>query len=216
MRNLILILLLGAGIWSWKEGKLPFQSAGGAFDEAGNPVVWIFTIDNCGKACDMGINQLKRRRVSYEEKRIDPRNDSDPNVKLWESVGRGGFPLIVAGNERIEGSGTEPMHATMLGRSFGDEYLTGFEKRLFRKHFYEDGSPKIVMYGTDWCPYCKKLRDEFHANGVDYIEIDVDKSADKEKILNTMQISGYPATWVGYTRVNGTSLRAVEKTVSGY
>ena len=108
------------------------------------------------------------------------------------------------------------MHATMLGRSFGEKYLTGFEKRLFRKHFYEDGSPKIVMYGADWCPYCKKLRDEFHANGVDYIEIDVDRSAYKDEILRTMQINGYPATWVGYTRVRGTDLSAVERTRNSY
>ena len=130
MRKWLLILAVGVGVWQWQEGNLPFLSPGGAFDEAGNPVVWIFTIDQCGQPCAMGLNQLKSRRVKFEEKRIDPRNDSDPNVKLWKSVGRGGFPLIVAGNERIEGSGTRPMHATMLGRSFGDRYLTGFETLL--------------------------------------------------------------------------------------
>lgn len=216
MRKLALVLALGAGIWSWKEGKLPFLSPAGAFDEAGNPVVWIFTIDNCGKPCELGLNQLQRRRVSYEEKRIDPQDGNDPNVKLWKSAGRGGFPLIVAGNERIEGSGTAPMHATMLGRSFGEKYLTGFEKSLFRKHFYDDGSPRIVMYGADWCPHCKRLRDEFHANSVDFVEIDVEKSAYREQILKTMEIAGYPATWVGYSRVNGTDLRAVETTRNGY
>lgn len=216
MKKLLLIAALGVGIWQWQTGNLPFLSTAGAFDEAGNPVVWIFTIDQCGEPCELGRKQLQRRRVKFEEKRIDPGNSSDPNVKLWKAVGRGGFPLIVAGNERIEGSGTTPMHATMLGRSFGDKYLSGFEKSLFRKHFYDDGSPKIVMYGADWCPHCKKLREEFHANNVDFIEIDVEKSAYKEQILKTMEIAGYPATWVGYNRVRGTNLRAVEKTRSSY
>ena len=216
MRKLIFVLALGAGVWSWQNGSLPFLSPAGAFDEAGNPVVWFFTIDRCGKPCKMGRNLLDSRRVDYEEILIDPQDDSDPNVQLWKKVGKDGFPLIVAGNERIVGSGTPPMLATMLGRAFGDRYLTGFERKLFRNHFYEDGSPRIVMYGADWCPHCRRLREEFNADNVDFVEIDVDKSAYKDRILKTMQIAGYPATWVGYTRVRGTSLRAVEKTRNRY
>ena len=31
-----------------------------------------------------------------------------------------------------------------------------------------------------------------------------------------MEIYGYPATWVGYTRVKGTNLRAVNKVLQSY
>ncbi len=72
------------------------------------------------------------------------------------------------------------------------------------------------MYGADWCGYCRKLRNEFTENGVDFIEIDVDRHPSKDKIMRTMEISGYPATWVGYTRVNGSNLRAVNKVVRNY
>lgn len=217
MRKLIFILVIGAGAWQWHQGELPFLSSAGAFDEAGNPAVWLFTINNCGRPCQDGRNQLKRRRVSFEEKLIDPQDSSDENVKLWKKMGNNsGFPLIVSGKEKLVGAGSGPMMATFLGLSNGDKYLTSTEKRYFKKHFYADGSPRIIMYGADWCPYCKKLRDELQANNVDFIEIDVEKSGEKERMSKTMEIAGYPATWVGYTRVNGTNLRAVKKTLSSY
>lgn len=211
MRKLLLIVALGVGAWYWSTGQLPFMPSAGAYDEAGNPVVWIFTVANCGRPCEMGRQNLESRDVDYEEKLIDPNNDNDPNVQLWKDVGKGGFPLIVGGDTRITGSGTQSMIQTMLGKNFGGRYFTSFEKSLFKEHFYPDGSPRIVVYGADWCPYCKKLREEFHAESIDYIEIDVDKSAYKKRIIQTMEIPGYPAVWVGYTRVNGSDLRAVKK-----
>lgn len=213
MRKLFFILAIGIGVWYWKNGTLPFMPTAGAYDEAGNPVVWLFTVEGCGRPCDMGRNNLERRSVDYEEKLINPNDDSDPNVALWKKVGKGGFPLIVGGDVKIKGSGTQSMVLEMLGSNFGDKYFTSFESRLFENHFNEDGTPGIIMYGADWCPYCKKLREEFEANDVDYIEIDVDKSVNKMLILNTLEIPGYPAVWVGYTRVNGSDFRAVEKVV---
>lgn len=216
MRKLILIVALGMAGWFWHQGEIPFLSPAGAFDEAGNPEVWIFTIDRCGNACEMGRDNLRSRRVAYREFLIDPNDSDNPDVKLWKDVGGGGFPLIVAGNERIPNSGTPSTVATLLARNFGDEYLTRNERRLFENHFYPDGSPKIVMYGADWCGYCRKLRNEFNDNNVDFIEIDVDRHPSKERIMRTMEISGYPATWVGYTRVNGSNLRAVNKVLKNY
>jgi len=177
----------------------------------------MFTIDNCGKACTMGRDGLKRRRVAFSEVRIDPRNDGDENVKLWKSLGAtNGFPLIVAGREKIVGSGSNAQMVAMLGRNFGDKYLTRTERRYFENHFYEDGSPRVVMYGADWCGYCARLRKDMKADGLDFYEIDVEKSGEKETMSRTMEIYGYPATWVGYQRVNGTSLRAVKATVNNY
>ena len=72
------------------------------------------------------------------------------------------------------------------------------------------------MYGADWCGYCRKLRTEFEDDGIDYIEIDVEKSTYKTQITKTMEIDGYPATWVGYTRVKGTTLKAVKSTLKSY
>ncbi len=216
MRKLILVIAIGVGVWFWNNGELPFVEEAGAFDENSNPLVWIFTVDNCGKACESGRNDLKRRRVSFEEKRIDINNDSDADVKLWKRMRSGNrFPLIVAGYEKMVGS-DRPVVAGILGMTYGEKYLSRTEKRYFKQHFYADGSPKIVMYGTDWCGYCKKLREEFEANDVDYIEIDVEKSGEQQKISETMGVYGYPTTWVGYARVKGTNLRAIKAALESY
>lgn len=34
--------------------------------------------------------------------------------------------------------------------------------------------PQVVMYATDWCPYCARARTLLDAKGVAYTEIDVD------------------------------------------
>ncbi len=216
MRKLVLFIVIGVGVWYWDKGESPFMSSAGAYDEGGNPVVWIFTVENCGKPCELGRDGLKRRRVAFEEMQIDLNNGADEDVKLWKTVrSNNSFPLIVVGSEKITGS-SRPAMAGILGLNFGDKYLSRNEKRYFKKHFYADGTPKIIMYGADWCGYCKKLREEFDANDIDFIEIDVEKSGEKKTMSKTMEIYGYPATWVGYTRVKGTNLKAVNAVLQSY
>ena len=36
------------------------------------------------------------------------------------------------------------------------------------------GAPKVVMYCTDWCPYCDRARSLLADKGVTVLEIDVD------------------------------------------
>jgi glutaredoxin len=33
---------------------------------------------------------------------------------------------------------------------------------------------KVVMFGTDWCPYCAQTRALFKRLGVEYVELDLD------------------------------------------
>lgn len=215
MKKIIIVAAISIVAWQLHDGKLFFLSSAGAYDDSGNPAVWLFTVDGCGNPCDASRNQLKRRRVDFEEKRIDVNNNDDDDVKFWARNGRNSFPLIAAGDEVVIGSSSARL-ATALALTFGDEYLSRNEKILFKNHFYPDGSPKIVMYGADWCPYCRKLRTEFQNNNVDFVEIDVEKHARKELLTRTMEIDGYPATWVGYTRVNGSTLKAVNSVLSSY
>ena len=216
MRKVVLAIAIGFGAWHWYGGGLPPMFEAGAFDENDNPLVWIFTVENCGKPCESGLNGLNRRRVAFEEKQIDLNDENDENFKLWKSLRENNsLPLIVAGSEKLIGS-SNPGIAGILGLNFGDEYLSKTEKRYFKKHFYADGSPRIVMYGADWCGYCRKLRNEFQANDVDFVEIDVEKSGEKNTISKIMEISGYPATWVGYICVNGSNLKAVNAVLKSY
>lgn len=40
---------------------------------------------------------------------------------------------------------------------------------------------KVVMFGTDWCPYCAHARALFKRLGVDYVELDLDRDQDAKQ-----------------------------------
>lgn len=210
LRKLLVIFVIGAGLWYWHEGSLPFMQPQGVYDSNGSAKILVFTYDHCGGPCDEGIRELEKRGAPFEEIVLDPNKPDSPEMKRWKKLGKGAFPFIVAGDQRVIGTSKAQL-ATLLASNFGDEFLTSAEIRYFDKHFYTDGTPRIVMYGAEWCPGCKKLRAELNNANIDYLEIDVEKSANQAQLLKTMEINGYPATWVGYTRVNGTDLRAVKK-----
>ena len=69
----------------------------------------------------------------------------------------------------------------------------------FAKCLTEKG---VVMYGTEWCGYCKNQKKLFGASFqlVDYVDCDKDKAA-----CNAAGVSGYP-TWV----INGKSYPGVQ------
>jgi glutaredoxin len=110
----------------------------------------------------------------------------------------------------------KPDVATILGKAFGESYLGANERRYFKKHFNADGSPRIVLYGTDWCGYCAALRTELRDSHIDYTDIDVEKTGEKDTMLETMGIGGYPATWIGYQRVNGSKLADIKSALAAY
>lgn len=210
MKKLLILIILGAGVWYWQGGKLPFASGPAAVDASGNPQVWVFTFKGCGGPCNDALSDLKNRGVAFTEKQINPDDSSDADVQIWRSHGKPTFPLILVGNGKTIGF-SRPELAALLAENLGDKALHESERRYFKKHFNSDGSPRIVMYGADWCGYCDRLRKEFVENNVDFTEIDVEKSGEKMLMANTLGIRGYPTTWVGYRRVNGSNLSAVKR-----
>lgn len=206
MKKLLLIGLLFAVYWYWNGGQMSFGGKSpAAVDAAGNSTVWLFTFESCGDPCVNAARELRNRNVPFEEKVISPERQEDPNFKIWQSYGLDkSFPLLVVG-EHAQTGFYAPDMASLLGKVFGETYLTQNERRYFNAHFNPDGSPRIVLYGTDWCPYCAKLRKELNANQVKFEDVDVEKNGNTNLLLQTMGIGGYPATWVGYTRVKNGS-----------
>jgi glutaredoxin len=211
LKKIIVLLVLGAFYWAWSTGKFNFQSKVAAIDSAGRPMVWVFTHAQCGGVCTDVILLLVQRQVPFEEKRLRSEDRSGPDFDLWNAIKTSNnLPFTVAGTHSATGF-YKPDLTELLGKTFGDTYLTGTEKRYFSHHFYADGAPRIVMYGASWCPYCKKLREEFTQNQIDFIEIDADQTNEKALMAETMGIRGYPTVWVGYERVRGTSLADVNR-----
>lgn len=210
MRKLIVVALIVGGVWYWQKHGSAHETI---LDEAGNPAVVIYTAAQCGAPCQDALGILDSRGVLYQQKEIDPSNEEDKDVKYWRSVGNNMLPLTLAGNSKVTSSSKWELIG-LLGNNFGDRYLTADEQAYFKQHFDANGSPKVVLYGTSWCPGCAALRKEFADHGVDYVDIDVEKSGEFDKLTRVMEIPGYPATWVGYTRVHGTTYNDVKSAMN--
>lgn len=206
MRKLIVVALIAVGVWYWQRHGFAHEVI---LDEAGNPAVLIYTAKQCGAPCQEALNILDSRSVPYQEKELDLENEEDKDVKHWRSIGNNMLPLTLAGHSKVNSSSKWELIG-LLGENFGDKYLTQDEKGYFSQHFDASGKPRIVLYGTSWCPGCAALRKEFEEHGVSYVDIDVEKSGEFDKLTRVMEIPGYPATWVGYTRVHGPTYNDVK------
>lgn len=204
----IMLLLAAFAVYVYFNG-MPGNDAG-AFDAAGNPIVEVYTTPGCGSVCNDALKKLKTRGVEFTHHHVDQQNKQTEAYEAWSKYRINGFPLIVAGYDKLLGV-TPARLAAFLGKNFGDEYLMPIERRYYSKHFYDDGSPKIVLYGTDWCPGCAQLKKDFAAINADYLEIDVEKPSLQTTMLQVMEIGGYPATWVGYTRINSVDASKIVK-----
>lgn len=200
MKKILFILVIAAGFWHWKAGHVFGTSP--VVDATGKPVVIAFTFSQCGAPCTDTITSLKHRGVPFNEIVVDHEQAASDNYKRWEKYGTREFPLLVAGSEKAVGTGKSDL-VRLLAVNFKEEYLTNSEAKFYKRHFDASGKPQIVLYGTDWCPTCAGLRKEMRSKGMDFVDIDVEKSADSNEMITTMEIPGYPAIWVGYRRVRG-------------
>lgn len=65
--------------------------------------------------------------------------------------------------------------------------------------------PRVIMYTTDWCPYCARARRLLEQKGVSFEEIDVEARPGgwAEMIERSGGRSSVPQIFVGDTHVGG-------------
>jgi glutaredoxin 3 len=64
--------------------------------------------------------------------------------------------------------------------------------------------PKVVVYLTDWCPYCTRAKQLLERKGVDFEEIDVDARPEARKEMTARSgRSSVPQIFIGATHVGG-------------
>lgn len=71
---------------------------------------------------------------------------------------------------------------------------------------------KVIMYTTDWCPYCKKARQYLHSLDVDLAEYDIEKDPEKrqEYLVKGKNQTGVPLIDVEGVLVRGFSEKAID------
>ncbi|WLQ17084.1 glutaredoxin domain-containing protein [Hahella aquimaris] len=213
MKKLFVLAVIAGLIYQFKPEWIPFTQPEGAYYADGSPKTLLFTFSDCKQPCAKVKDDLQRRGASFEEVVVDANAE---NRQLWDSFSPyNSFPLLIVGKERAYGDMSIEV-ATTLALNYGDGLLTSEERELTSSHFNADGSPRVVMYSADWCPYCKKLRGAFRDDGMAFKEIDVEKARNKEQLIRTLGISGYPVTYVGYRRVVGDDIKAIKKALASY
>ena len=71
---------------------------------------------------------------------------------------------------------------------------------------------KVEIYGTSWCPYCKKAKDYFKAKNISFTEYDIEK--DKNALRRKKEVdprSGIPTVVINGHVVNGYSSEAYDE-----
>ena len=72
--------------------------------------------------------------------------------------------------------------------------------------------PRVVMYATDWCPYCRRARQLLGSRQVVFEEIDVEMSPDaRAEMQRRSGRTSVPQIFVGDVHVGGSDdLHALE------
>ena len=69
---------------------------------------------------------------------------------------------------------------------------------------------KVVMFGTAWCPYCAKARAVFNAQGVRFIELDVERDVAAEAFQrDVIGLRGFPTIVIGNRVTQGFDERQI-------
>lgn len=73
------------------------------------------------------------------------------------------------------------------------------------------GKPKIVIYTTAWCGYCKKAKAYFAANDMLYKEFDIEKDRFAKRDYDRIGGNGVPVILVGDQRMTGFSKKRFDR-----
>lgn len=85
-------------------------------------------------------------------------------------------------------------------------YLVQQKKQQKLLDYYATLAPpqeKIIMYGTSWCGYCKRLKKKLNTHHVPFQEIDVEQNAAAERLFVEKGYQGVPVVYVGTHVIEG-------------
>ena len=197
MLRLLLIICVGFGAYQLYQKGWPGKSVG-AVDKTGKPAVVLVVAPDCGDDCDSIRTLLKSRGIAFEEISLAGPDGAPAENKY----GVNSYPTTLIGKLRLEGN--DPARITSaLAEAYGDQVLGRMERVAMAGHFDGAGKPKVVLYGTQWCGYCKTQRELFAAKAIAFDDVDVEASDAGKLAYDSLKGAGYPLTYVGYRRFAG-------------
>ena len=79
----------------------------------------------------------------------------------------------------------------------------------YTKHF-EGTERRVIMYGTDWCPVCKRARDFFSDEGIAFKEFNPEKDESAFEMYSELEANGYPVIIIGNKRIFGLDIKEIK------
>jgi glutaredoxin len=74
---------------------------------------------------------------------------------------------------------------------------------------------KVVMYSTSWCPYCAMTREYFKSRNIDYLERDIERDAEADRIYQeVLHAEGIPVIVIGDEVIMGYDEEAISEALS--
>jgi glutaredoxin len=97
--------------------------------------------------------------------------------------------------------------------------MNGPEVRLedaeTRAAIFSHTNHKVVMYATQWCPYCARARSFFKSHNIDYLERDIEHDAEAERIFqDVLHAQGIPVIVIGDEVIRGYDEEAITVALS--
>jgi glutaredoxin len=78
-------------------------------------------------------------------------------------------------------------------------------------------TPKVELYSTAWCVYCRKAREFFRSRGIAFVEYDVEKDEDAARRKNQLtDRRGVPFVVINGTGIYGYDQGAYIRALKGY
>ena len=209
MKKWLIILVVAGLAYQYRSHWLP-QTSQGAFDAQGKPAVMVYVNDRCQGPCDQATAFLASRAMPYEVINVDQQPEA---LKAMRQLGSPGvLPMIVVGKVRLDGYARAQVDSA-LAEAYGLQVLPDAGQEIMQNHFEAGGRPKVIMYGVTWCPYCKKARKFFEDNGIEYLELDPEKSSEAKSAYQWLEGNGYPLIYVGARRIEGYREQSLQDTM---
>lgn len=81
--------------------------------------------------------------------------------------------------------------------------LLAIDRYAAYMHRPAEDATRVVIYTTEWCPYCAQLRQDLAASKVPYTEYDVEKSLQGQLGMWALHRRGVPVSAIGSKVVYG-------------
>lgn len=108
--------------------------------------------------------------------------------------------------------------AAGLGIGIGVKY--GIEKyneepaffRMNTQAHFENSTNKVIIYTTQWCPYCKKAKEYLNENKIMYTERDIEQGDESiDELFAAIDSPGVPKIVIGEVIINGFNPRLIKE-----